>query len=149
MAFQTKIKEQLVTDLRESQQEYNDAVILEEAAKVDYQRRKFLKENPKEVKSEEDRALCKKGLTWYKTEKDRLRGNRKTAKKDYDESIKALDGHKDEEANGFIRENDIQKIGNQYKANWTHLPKLVGNNSKLLVKNQKTFLAIFTIPNII
>ena len=123
VAFQTKIKEQLVTDLRESQQELNDAILEESAMNVDHKRRKYLKENPKEVKSSKDKALCAKETSWYKGELERLKTARRAAKKEFDEATKALDAHKEDESKGFVRENDIQKVGNQYKATWTHLPR--------------------------
>ena len=108
--------------MREAQEEYNEAIIEEDENKTSYKRRAFLKENPKAVKTSADRKLCDHETSWYKTNLDAAKAKRKTAKKEVDEAQKALDSHKEEEAKGFQRENDIQKIGNQYKTSWTHLP---------------------------
>ena len=121
-SFQIKVKEQLVNDLREAQEEYNDAILEEDEAKTSHKRRAFLKENPKAVKTAADRKLCGFETSWYKTNLDAAKAKRKTAKKEVDEAQKALDSHKEDEAKGFQRESDIQKVGNQYKTAWTFLP---------------------------
>ena len=108
--------------MREAQEDYNAAILEEEDAKKDHKRRAFLKENPKAVKTAEDRKLCGHETTWYKNLWDTAKTKRRAAKKEADEAQKALDGHKEDEAKGFQRENDIQKIGNQYKTSWTFLP---------------------------
>ena len=64
----------------------------------------------------------KKDETHWETEWQAKRTARKSAKKEVDEAYKALDAHKDDEIKGFVRENDIIKVGTQYKASWTHLP---------------------------
>ena len=122
-SFQTKVKEQLQLDVTEAQQEYTTAIQKEQVAKADYQRRQFLKDNPKEVKSAADRALVRRETSHYKSEFDALRKKRKEAKKEADEAFKALDTHKEEESKGFVRENDITKENGQYKTLWTHLPR--------------------------
>ena len=53
--FHTKIRDQLQMDYQEAQQDYNTATLEESSAKADLKRRKFLKENPKEVKSKADK----------------------------------------------------------------------------------------------
>ena len=121
-AFQLKVKDQLLTDYAEAQEEYNQAILVEAEAKKKYKRRKFLKENPKEVKTKEDRTLVQRETSQYHTDWRTLVDKRKAAKKESDEAYKSLEAHKDEEAKGFVRENDIQKVGSQYKASWTHLP---------------------------
>ena len=120
--FHTKIRDQLQMDYTEAQQDYNNATLEESSAKADLKRRKFLKENPKEVKTKADKALVAKETSAYQTEWDAKKKARREAKKELDEAYKAFDTHRDEEAKGFIKENDITKIGSQYKANWTHLP---------------------------
>lgn len=122
-SFQTKVKEQLQVDVTEAQQEYTDAIIQEQAAKADFKRRQFLKDNPKEVKSAADKALVKRETSHYQAEYDKLKKKRREAKKEADEAFKALDAHKDDESKGFVRENDIIKENGQYKSMWTHLPR--------------------------
>ena len=120
--FQTKVKEQLVQDYAEAQNDYNAAILEESSAKIDKNRRKHLRDNPKEVKSKADKTLVSKELSHYSEIFDAKRKARKEAKKEVDEAYKALESHKDEEIKGFVRENDIVKVGTQYKASWTHLP---------------------------
>ena len=120
--FHTKIRDQLQMDYQEAQQEYNTATLEESSAKADLKRRKFLKENPKEVKSKADKQLVAKETSVYQTEWEAKRKTRREAKKELDEAYKAFDTHREEEAKGFIKENDITKVGSQYKANWSHLP---------------------------
>ena len=122
-AFHVKIKEQLVTDLREAQEEYNNQTLAEDQAKADYKRRAYLKEHPKEVNCAKDRQLCAHGTSHYKTEWENIKGKRRAAKKEFDEASKALDNHKEEEASGFSRENDVEKVGSQYQTTWTCLPR--------------------------
>ena len=122
-SFQQKIKEQLVMDLREAQEEYNSLTLEEDQAKIKLKRRAFLKENPKEVKTSKDRQLCSQETTKYKNDLVAIKTRRKAAKKEFDEAHKALESHKEEEASGFSRENDIEKVGNQYRTTWTHLPR--------------------------
>lgn len=62
-------------------------------------------------------------LSLWRIQKYTFKSARQNAKKEMDESYKAFDAHRDEEAKGFVKENDIVKIGTQYKANWTHLPR--------------------------
>ena len=112
----------MVEDYQEAQENYNLATLEESKAKLDYKRRKFLKENPKETKSKQDKQLVTKETSVYHTEYRTKMKARQAAKKEADEAYKALEEHKDEEAKGFVRENDIQKVGSQYKASWTHLP---------------------------
>ena len=95
----------------------------ESAAKTQHKRRKFLKDNPKENKTAADKSLCGKTTTHYHDEWRAKVAVRKIAKKDYDEAAKALESHKDDELKGFVKENDIQKVGNQYRTMWTHLPR--------------------------
>ena len=64
----------------------------------------------------------KKDLSIFETDWQAKRTARKAAKKEVDEAYKALDTHKEDESKGFVRENDIVKVGTQYKASWTHLP---------------------------
>ena len=121
-AFQQKVKDQLITDYSEAQEEYNAAILEESKAKTDFKRRKFLKENPKTKMSKTDKELASKETShWQKIWEDKKTA-RRNAKKESDEAYKALETHKDEEAKGFVRENDIQKVGSQYKTSWTHLP---------------------------
>ena len=120
--FQSKVKEQLAQDLAEAQEEYNAAILAEADAKADKKRSQHLKQHPKEIKSKADRNLMKKDPSIYETEWAAKRTARKAAKKEVDEAFKALDTHKEEENKGFVRDNDIVKIGTQYKASWTHLP---------------------------
>ena len=122
-AFHNTIKEHLLLDVAESQEELNTAILKESSAKADYKRRKFLKENPKEIKTSADQSLCSKQTTWYHDDWKAKSLVRKNAKKDYDEAAKALDSHKEDELKGFVKENDIQKVGNQYRTMWTHLPR--------------------------
>ena len=122
-AFHVKIKEQLVTDLREAQEEYNVQTLAEDQAKANYKRRAFLKENPKEVTTSKDRHLCSKETSTYKTEWEAVKQKRRAAKKEFDEAHKALESHKEEELSGFARENEIEKVGSQYRTTWTHLPR--------------------------
>ena len=124
-AFHVKIKEQLVTDLRESQEEYNLQTLAEDEAKADHKRRAYLKEHPKEVNCAKDRLLCSKPETWYKTEWENVKVKRKAAKKEFDEANKALENHKEEESSGFSRENDVEKVGSQYRTTWTCLPRYI------------------------
>ena len=112
-------------DYTEAQQDYNTATLEESSAKIDLKRRKFLRENPKEVKSRADKTLVARETSHYQTEWEAKRKARREAKKELDEAYKAFDTHRDEEAKGFVKENDITKVGSQYKANWTHLPGLV------------------------
>ena len=123
--FHTKIRDQLQMDYSEAQQEYNTATLEESSAKADLRRRKFLKDNPKEVKSRADKNLVARDTSHYQTEFEAKRKLRRDAKKELDEAYKAFDTHRDEEAKGFVKENDITKVGSQYKANWTHLPGYV------------------------
>ena len=109
-------------DYTEAQQEYSNATLEESSAKADLKRRKFLRENPKEVKSKADKQLVTKETSAYQTEYEAKRKLRREAKKELDEAYKAFDTHREEEAKGFVKENDITKVGSQYKANWTHLP---------------------------
>lgn len=120
--YQLRVREQLTVDVTESQEWFEEAVIEEEKAKVDFHRRKFLRDNPAEVKNENDRRLVAKETTYWKKRYKKFTAKRKAAKKECDEALKALETHKDEEAKGFERENDIQKVGSQYKTLWTHLP---------------------------
>lgn len=120
--FHVKIRDQLQMDYQEAQQDYNNATLEESSAKIDLKRRKYLKENPKEVKTKADRTLVSKETTVYQTEFEAKRKIRRDAKKELDEAYKAFDSHREEEAKGFIKENDITKVGSQYKATWTHLP---------------------------
>ena len=120
--FQSKVKEQLAQDLAESQEEYNAAILAEVDAKADLKRHKYLKLHPKEVKSKADRNIMKKDLSVYEADFQAKKAARKAAKKEVDEAFKSLDTHKEDENKGFVRENDIVKVGTQYKASWTHLP---------------------------
>ena len=109
-------------DYQDAQQEYNRAILENSNAKKDHHRRQFLKENPSEVKTAADKKLVAKCVTDYYNTWQEKKKIRRAAKTEVDEAKKALDTHKDEEEKGFVRENDIVKIGSQYKANWTHLP---------------------------
>ena len=109
-------------DYQDAQQEYNLAILENSNAKKDWQRRQFLKDNPTEVKSAADKKLVAKSVTEYHTIWQDKKKTRRSTKTELDEAKKALETHKDEEEKGFIRENDIVKMGSQYKANWTHLP---------------------------
>ena len=120
--YQLKVREQLTVDVTESQEWYNEAVVEEEKAKTDFRRRKFLRENPSEVSTDNDRRLIGRETTYWKKKYKKMISKRKAAKKECDEAFKALESHKEEESRGFERENDIQKIGSQYKTLWTHLP---------------------------
>ena len=122
-AFHNTVKEHLLLDVAESQEELNTAILEESAAKSAHKRRKFLKENPKEIKTAADKSLCAKNVTHYYDDWKAKSAVRKTAKKEYDEAAKALESHKDDEVKGFVKENDIQKVGNQYRTMWTHLPR--------------------------
>lgn len=122
-AFHTTIKEHLLLDVTEAQEELNTAILEESSAKTAHKRRKFLKDNPKEIKTKADKDLCLKATSIYHTEWKEKSVIRKAAKKEYDEAAKALEGHKEDELKGFVRENDIQKDGSQYKTLWTHLPR--------------------------
>ena len=122
-AFHNTVKEHLVLDVSETQEDLNTAIMEESAAKTQHKRRKFLKDNPKESKTAADKALCAKTTTHYHDEWRAKVAVRKVAKKDYDEAAKALESHKDDELKGFVKENDIQKVGNQYRTMWTHLPR--------------------------
>ena len=122
-AFHNTIKEHLLLDVAETQEELNTAILEESSAKATHKRRKFLKDNPKEIKTTADKNLCAKNTTHYYDEWRAKNAIRKTAKKDYDEAAKALESHKDDELKGFVKENDIQKVGNQYRTMWTHLPR--------------------------
>ena len=112
----------MAQDLAEAQEEYNAAILLEADAKVELRRYRHLKAHPKDIKSKTDKNLMKKDETHWETEHQTKRTARKAAKKEVDEAFKALDTHKDDEMKGFVRENDIVKVGSQYKASWTHLP---------------------------
>ena len=118
----TKVKEQLVQDYAEAQADYNAAILEESSAKVDRNRRKHLQDKPKDVKSKADKVLVTKNLSHYQDLYDAKKKARGEAKKELDETYKSLESHKDEELKGFVRENDIVKVGSQYKASWTHLP---------------------------
>ena len=120
--FQSKIKEQLAQDLAEAQEEYNAAILAEADAKKDKRRRIHLQTHPKDVKSKSDKNLMKHDEKHWENEWQNKRTARKAAKKEIDEAYKAFDTHKEEESKGFVRENDITKVGSQYKASWTHLP---------------------------
>ena len=109
-------------DYTDAQLEYNSAVLEDSSSKADYKRRKFLKDNPLEVKTKADKTLVAKEVTHYYDLWQTIKQRRKDAKKEMDEAKKALDSHKEEEAKGFVRTNDIVKVGSQYKAHWTHLP---------------------------
>ena len=122
-AFHNTIKEHLLLDVAETQEELNTAILQESAAKTAHKRRKFLKENPTEIKTPKDRDLCSKPTSWYHDDWKAKSTVRKNAKKEYDEAAKALESHKDDELKGFVKENDIQKVGSQYRTMWTHLPR--------------------------
>ena len=136
-AFHVKIKEQLVTDLREAQEEYNAQTLAEDQAKTDHKRRAFLKENPKEVNCPKDRQLCSRETSWYKTEWETVKAKRRAAKKEFDEAHKALDSHKEEELSGFSRDNDVEKVGSQYRTTWTCLPRYLFYQITVIFQNQK------------
>ena len=121
--FHNQVRDQLQLDYTEAQQDYNTATLEESSAKADHRRRKFLKENPKETKTKADRKLLAYDVDYYYDIWQAKRKTRQNAKKEMDESYKAFDAHREEEAKGFVKENDIVKIGTQYKANWTHLPR--------------------------
>ena len=137
-AFHNTIKEHLLLDVAETQEDLNNAILEESAAKTAHKRRKYLKENPKEIKTSADRNLCSKQVSHYYDDWKAKNTVRKTAKKDYDEAAKALDSHKDDEIKGFVKENDIQKVGNQYRTMWTHLPRYALCTCKL-IKSLKYF----------
>ena len=118
----TKVKEQLVQDYADAQNDYNAAILEESGAKVDKNRRKHLRDNPADIKTKADKNLVSKKLSHYQEVFEAKRKVRRDAKKELDETYKSLESHKDEEIKGFVRENDIVKVGTQYKASWTHLP---------------------------
>ena len=96
--------------------------MVESDAKMDLKRYQFLRKNSKVTKSKADKKLLAKDEAHWESEWQAKRTARKSAKKEIDEAFKALDAHKDDEIKGFVRENDIVKVGTQYKASWTHLP---------------------------
>ena len=118
----TKVKEQLVQDYADAQNDYNAAILEESGAKVDKNRRKHLRDNPADIKTKAVKNLVSKKLSHYQEVFEAKRKVRRDAKKELDETYKSLESHKDEEIKGFVRENDIVKVGTQYKASWTHLP---------------------------
>ena len=111
-----------MADVADCRMEYNEALAAERKAQKAYRRVAHLKMNPTEPRSDEDEKLLKHSpKSWKKRYKTKAAA-RKQAKKEYDDAQKSLEAFKEEDAKGFLRENDIQRNGSQYTSLWSNLP---------------------------